>query len=65
MVVLFIVVANMALRCLGARWCEEFDSVALVRMWEVGGIELMFEIPGVIKIYRRVSDKFPGLKDKE
>jgi hypothetical protein len=64
MVVLFIVVANQAFRCLGARWCEEFDPVALVRMWEVGSIELMFEVPGVIKIYRRIKDKLVQ-NDKE
>lgn len=61
MVVLFIVVANMVLRCLGARWCEEFSSVEFLRMWEIGSVEIMFELPGIIKIYRRKQDKI----DKE
>lgn len=59
MVVLFIVVANMVIRCLGMRWCEEFNSVIFLRYWDIGAVEMMFEIPGIIKIYRMVKDKFP------
>lgn len=61
MVVLFIVIANEALKCYGIRFCEPASSVELVRLWEIGAVEVMFE--GVlgnqaIKVYRRIKDKF-------
>lgn len=56
MIVLFIVVANQVLQCFGARFCDYFNSVDFIRMWEIGAVETMFEGLG-IKIYRRVRDK--------
>ncbi len=65
MIILFIVIANEVIRCLGARYCDTFDPVALTRMWELGTIEVMFEGLG-IKIYRMVKDKLPvdSLKER-
>lgn len=60
MIVLFIVVANQVLQCLGARYCDVFNSVDFIRLWEIGSVETMFEgvVGGVaLKVYRRVSDK--------
>lgn len=67
MIVLFLVVANTAFVCYGARFCEAFDPVILTRLWTAGAIELMFEAAGVLKVYRRVKDKLPpeDREDKE
>ena len=65
---LFIVIANEALKCVGFRYCEPMSSVELVRMWQIGLLELMYEgIVGgtLLRIYRRASDKFPGKEDRE
>ena len=63
MAVLFIVVANMVIKCLGMRFCEEYSSVVFLRLWEVGAVEIMFELPGIVRIYRRLKDKI--VKDND
>jgi hypothetical protein len=63
MTIIFIVVANQVLQCLGARYCDSVDPVLFTRMWEAGVVEVMFELPGVMKVYRRVKDKFAGLRE--
>ena len=60
--VLFIVVANEAFQCVGTRWCDPFSAVELTRMWQLGLVEIMFESPGLLKVYRRTRDKFAELR---
>ena len=60
MIVLFIVIANEVLKCYGARYCEPVSGVELIRMWEAGFAEVMFEslVAGIkVKIYRMNRDK--------
>jgi hypothetical protein len=60
LVLLYIVVSNLAFVCYGMRFCEPMSGVELVRLWQIGLIEVMFEVPTIgLKIYRRVKDKFP------
>lgn len=66
MVVLFIVIANAVLKCYGARFCEEVAAQELIRLWEIGLVEVMFEgsIGGVvIKVYRKIKDKMIKPRD--
>ncbi len=70
MIVLFIVIANEVLKCYGVRFCEPVYGVELVRLWEAGFAEVMFEgiIGGAItKVYRMSKDKIdkPHEKDRE
>lgn len=66
MVILFIaiVATNQVVQCFGMRFCELISPVMLVKLWEIGSVELMFELAGTLKIYRRVKDKFPQPQDK-
>lgn len=60
MIVLFIVIANEVLKCYGFRFCDEGSQVELVRLWQLGLVEVLFEgtVGGVaIKIWRRLTDK--------
>ena len=63
MIVLFVVVANTVIQCFGMRFCDDFSPVELVRLWQAGFIEIMFE-NALVKVYRRVRDKLPT-EDRE
>lgn len=66
MIVLFIVIANIVLQCVGARWCEPISPTLFHHMWEAGAVELMFEVPvlgTMLRIYRRKEDKI--IKNEE
>jgi hypothetical protein len=65
MIVLFIIVGDLVLKCIGARYCEDFSPVLLTKMWEFGLVELMFESTGVIRIYRKTKDKITKEELKE
>jgi hypothetical protein len=55
--VLYIVIHNIPYMIVGARWVEPIDPLTITRLWQTGIIELMFEAPGIWKIYRRIKDK--------
>lgn len=64
MVILFIVIFNEVLKCYGFRYCDSGDSVELIRLWQLGLVEVMFEgtVGGVaVKIWRRLHDKHVDL----
>lgn len=72
MVIFFIVIANEVLKCfissrLGIRYCENGSSTELVRLWQIGIVELAFEgtLGGVlVKIYRRLTDRINVGEDR-
>lgn len=66
MTVIFLVIANEVLKCVGARFCEPFSAVELTRMWQIGLVEVMSEgFLGHVayKVWRRVKDKFPSSEE--
>ena len=67
MVILFIVVANEVLECIGPIACGGFDPVELVRLWQVGALEVLFEgyLGGrVVKIYNKVRGRGTDVEDR-
>lgn len=62
MVIVYIVVANAleVLKCYGFRWCEPVPAQELMRLWQIGMVEIAGEavLGGVaIKVWRRLRDK--------
>ena len=65
MLVFFVVIANEVIKCyistqVGIRLCEPIGGVELIRLWELGLVEIAFEgtISGLaVKLWRKISDK--------
>lgn len=53
MLAILIVIGEVVIQCMGWRWCEVFPTSSFTHLMAVGGLELMFELVGVVKIYRR------------
>lgn len=53
MLAIFIVVGETVIQCMGWRWCEVYSIPSFAHLLAAGGVELFFEVIGVIKIYRR------------
>lgn len=51
MVVIFIWVLGITIKCIDARWCEAINPKILEDMITVGGVEILFELGELIKIY--------------
>ncbi len=60
MVIIFIVVANEVLKCYGMRYCEPGSAIELMRLWQIGFVEIMAEATlgnVLVRVWRRKSDK--------
>lgn len=61
MIVVYIVIANEVLKCYGFRFCEFVPGIEVMRLWQIGLLEVAFEgtlLGGIsIKIWRRIHDK--------
>jgi hypothetical protein len=55
--VLYFVIHNVAYMVVGSRYVELIDPQTIMRLWQIGSLEAMIEVPGVWKLYRRVKDK--------
>lgn len=51
MIVLFISVLGIVIKCIDAQWCETVNPKVLAELLSVGGAEILFELGELIKIY--------------
>jgi len=51
MIVLFISVLGITIKCIDAQWCETANPKVLADLIAIGGVEILFELGELIKIY--------------
>ncbi len=53
MVILFIVIGDFVIQCFGNNHCAMISTTMFRSILAAGAVEILFEITGLIKIYRR------------
>jgi hypothetical protein len=53
---IFITILSYVIQCYSTYWCAFYSKDSLTVLLTVGALETMFEIPLLIKIYRRKLD---------
>ena len=53
MITIYILMATHAVQCIGAFMCEEMPVRLLTDLVATGTLEVLFEVAGVISIFRR------------
>lgn len=51
MIVLFISVLGITIKCINAQWCEAVNPKVLTDLITIGGVEILFELGELIRIY--------------
>lgn len=51
MIVLFISVAGIVIKCIDGNWCESVNPRILTDMIALGGVEILFEMGEFLRIY--------------
>ena len=65
MIVMFILVGGLVIKCIGGTWCEPINPRIFNDLISIGGVELLFEMSGFLQIFRGKEDIKYGKDNKK